>query len=80
MGEITAVQPQGVGRGVGGGSPLYGLYWDVPLDRVLFLTSLSSLCSMKQEHMSGRRPFSKTTNKQSQTNDRNKQIQSNLER
>ena len=58
MGEITAVQPQGVGRGVGG-SPLYGLYWDGPLDRVWFLTSLSSLCSMKQEHMSGRRALVK---------------------
>ena len=37
-----------------GGSPLYGLYWDVPLDRVWFLTSLT-LCSMKQEYMSRRR-------------------------
>ena len=58
MGEITAVQPQGVRRGVGGSS-LYGLYWDVPLDRVGVLTALSTLCSMNQEYMSGRRALVK---------------------
>ena len=32
--------PGGRGEG-GGGSPLYGLYGDVPLDRVWFMPSLS---------------------------------------
>ena len=58
MGEITAVQPQGVRRGVGGSS-LYGLYWDAPLDRVGVLTALSTLCSMNQEYMSGSRALVK---------------------
>ena len=33
--------PRGWGGGQGGGSPLYGLYGDVPLEGVYFLSSLS---------------------------------------
>ena len=39
--EISTKNDLGVWGGGGGFPPLYGLYGDVPLDRVWFLTSLS---------------------------------------
>ena len=76
MGEITAVQPQRVGRG--GSSLILPILGCAARQGMVFDLSVLFVLNETGTYV-WEKGFSKTTNKQSETNDRNKQIQSNYE-